>query len=271
MTAADSTHEAARHAATLRSLLEPGCEALTRYEQTVLRAVLAENTRMREERDRYRIAWRLARQRARTAGWAADKYAKRSRELHEAAMDMLTENLGLKMFGPEATTGATLVQQLQTFLDAFGEDPDDTTIESVGDRRLTVGMLRAAAAGLEQGGDVRAVARVLQVYGEVPGEPLAMTDLRVRFAGRIAALDARDAAAVGATPVEHELRPRDPCAVCYCRGCPQCVNPTPPSEVCFCMKAMRSETPEQQGGGTTCAFEGCVHPDHQRKRDGSNS
>lgn len=33
----------------------------------------------------------------------------------------------------------------------------------------------------------------------------------------------------------------DPCAVCYCRGCTQCVNPTPPSEVCFCRKAMRAE------------------------------
>jgi len=33
----------------------------------------------------------------------------------------------------------------------------------------------------------------------------------------------------------------DPCAVCYCRGCPQCVSLTPPSEVCFCRKAMRPE------------------------------
>lgn len=52
---ANSTHEAARHDATLRSLLEPGCEALTRYEQTALRAVLArsaelvaENAQMRK-------------------------------------------------------------------------------------------------------------------------------------------------------------------------------------------------------------------------------
>lgn len=34
---------------------------------------------------------------------------------------------------------------------------------------------------------------------------------------------------------------RKPCAVCYCRGCPQCTNPTPPSEICFCPKAMRPQ------------------------------
>lgn len=32
-----------------------------------------------------------------------------------------------------------------------------------------------------------------------------------------------------------------PCAVCYCRGCAQCVSPSPPHKVCFCRKAMRPE------------------------------
>lgn len=96
---------------------EPGI--LMHDEEADLRAVLAERdalaarvAELESERGRYRIAWRLARQRARVAGWAADKYAKRSRDLHEAAMDMLTENLGLKMFGPEAVAEADRIAAL---------------------------------------------------------------------------------------------------------------------------------------------------------------
>lgn len=39
-----------------------------------------------------------------------------------------------------------------------------------------------------------------------------------------------------------------PCAVCYCRGCTQCVNPSPPHEVCFCRKAFRAMAGKVAGG-----------------------
>lgn len=66
---------------------------------------------LESERARYRIAWRMARQRAKVAGWAADKYAKRSHDLHEAAMDLIGENLELKFFGPEAVAAADVAPQ----------------------------------------------------------------------------------------------------------------------------------------------------------------
>ncbi|MGW2742332.1 hypothetical protein [Streptomyces sp. NPDC001450] len=59
----------------------------------IAREVLAqydgESQRLQTERDRYRIAWRIARTRALSAGGAADRYAAHARDAQEALQHML--------------------------------------------------------------------------------------------------------------------------------------------------------------------------------------
>lgn len=57
----------------------------------------AEHERVRVERDRYRIAWGMARTRALSAGGAADRYAAHAREGREALQHMLFAVLGAQL------------------------------------------------------------------------------------------------------------------------------------------------------------------------------
>ncbi|MFF9205102.1 hypothetical protein ACF1AE_25440 [Streptomyces sp. NPDC014986] len=57
--------------------------------RTDVPALLADAARLRTERDRYRSAWRMAYQRARGRGWAADRAGARARDAQEALQHML--------------------------------------------------------------------------------------------------------------------------------------------------------------------------------------
>jgi len=65
-------------------------------------ALLAEVRRLRSERRRYRIAWRMARTRALSTGGAADRYAARAREGQTALADIVGALLGVQMERDEA-------------------------------------------------------------------------------------------------------------------------------------------------------------------------
>lgn len=66
-----------------------------------------EHERLRTERDRYRLAWRMAYQRAMGRGWAADRAGSRVHELHEALQAMLFTVIGSQLARKAAIDEAT--------------------------------------------------------------------------------------------------------------------------------------------------------------------
>lgn len=64
-------------------------DALLDAQRAEIRGSDPEVQRLRTERDRYRRAWRMAYQRARGRGWAADRAGARATELHDVLQTML--------------------------------------------------------------------------------------------------------------------------------------------------------------------------------------
>jgi len=125
------------------------------------RAVLA-------ERNRYRIAWRHARTRARSAGFGADLYAKRARELQAAVHDLID-------------TQIALVLQLKE--QSPSSEPELNVVLAERDALAA----RVAELEGEREADTRAVARCQQAKAGPDAVP-AMLALDARFADRIEAL-----------------------------------------------------------------------------------
>lgn len=66
-----------------------------RVDETAM--LVTEIHRLRAERHRYRIAWRMARTRALSTGGAADRYVTRAHEAQTALQDMLGTLLGAQL------------------------------------------------------------------------------------------------------------------------------------------------------------------------------
>ncbi|WP_405824225.1 hypothetical protein OG705_29175 [Streptomyces sp. NBC_00838] len=86
-------------AAEVASVREALAEA-ERAKRELESRLLASETRPAEleaQRERYRIAWRMAYQRAQVRGWAADRSGERVRQGQTAMQDMLERLLGMQM------------------------------------------------------------------------------------------------------------------------------------------------------------------------------
>lgn len=92
----------------------------------------AEHERLRTERDRYRIAWGMARTRAISTGGAADRYAARARDAQEALQHMLftviAGQMALKAATDEAAELRSRVAELEAQLAESGRPVDEDPI-----------------------------------------------------------------------------------------------------------------------------------------------
>jgi hypothetical protein len=117
----------------LRRLLDAEAEAEKLRGELADRDLLAAQTRALEGRvTRYRLAWRVAYQRAQGRGWAADRAGARARDLQEALQHMLFSVIGGQLALHEANRERqelrARVEQLLAERHSTNEALSDTTV-----------------------------------------------------------------------------------------------------------------------------------------------
>lgn len=116
---------------------------------------LTELERLRGERDRYRIAWRGARTRARSTGDAADRYASRVNTLQSAVQDGFGALLAVQMERDELRKRVAELEAAQQRVRA-----------DLAARPAEADVLRQAAAALEEDDHLGAAAELLEMANQ---------------------------------------------------------------------------------------------------------